>query len=214
MEIKPSPLQKTLKKQFIISFVGIFFFAWIAIRFLDQPLAFVVSNLHHHGWRLYDTDSFNVFITELVYFISLFSMSLYVICRYLHIEERWVGFTGRLALAMTISFFIKTQLQFLFGRKAPCFEIYSSHYIPHPMFYGFQWFTEGSFPSGHMLIFTSLLLWVTFYYPKTSRFCYTLLTILALLLIVDNYHYLSDVIVGGYIGLWIAIITKYIFRVD
>ena len=209
---KLTTTEKLLERRFFISLFLILFFCFISIRFLDQPLAFFVSFLHHDGWELYNTDSFNVLITELVYFFSLITMTIYVVCRFFKIQNDFIFFSGVLSLAVAISFFIKTQLQFLFGRVAPCFETFSPVYIPRQnMFYGFKWMAEGSFPSGHMSIFGCLLALISLYYPKTRSTCISLLIILALLLIFDNYHYLSDVISGTYLGIWMAIIIKYIF---
>ncbi len=112
---------------------------------------------------------------------------------------------GLTVLAFPISFFIKSNLQLFFGRISPrYYENTQLLFVKNPHLYGFHLFQGGSFPSGHMCVFTPALLIISYFYPKLKPWCYALLAILAFLLLFYNYHFLSDVISGIYIGTLIA----------
>jgi membrane-associated phospholipid phosphatase len=70
--------------------------------------------------------------------------------------------------------------------------------------YGFHWFDGGGdysgFPSGHMAVFTALVLPVVRCFPRLKFVCLVLLLLLGVALIVTGYHFLSDVIAGALLG--------------
>ena len=105
----------------------------------------------------------------------------------------------------------KAQLKFVFGRTWPKTWINNNPSFLHDGIYGFNFFHGGpeyaSFPSGHMAVTCAVIsvLWV--YYP-TSRILYVVATLaVACGLIGANYHFLSDVIAGCFVGISTGWIT-------
>jgi membrane-associated phospholipid phosphatase len=118
---------------------------------------------------------------------------------------------GLLSVSVSVAFFIKTSLQFLFGRYAP--RYFDSHvlmFVSDPDRYGFHWLHGGGFPSGHMCVFSAALTSVCLYYPAYRWIAGALLAILGGCLIVANYHFLSDVIAGAYLGVSITLAIHYL----
>jgi membrane-associated phospholipid phosphatase len=82
--------------------------------------------------------------------------------------------------------------------------------------YGFNFFHGGaafdSFPSGHMASTCALIaaFWICF--PQFARLYGILITLMALGLIAGNYHFVSDVIAGAFIGGSIAVFTASIWQ--
>jgi membrane-associated phospholipid phosphatase len=99
---------------------------------------------------------------------------------------------------------IKDQLKFLFGRTWP--EAWGPH---DPAFietgaYGFNWLHGGaayqSFPSGHMGATCAVVSVLWIFYPQW-RFFWALCALGgAAALVGGNYHFLSDVIAGAFVG--------------
>jgi membrane-associated phospholipid phosphatase len=102
---------------------------------------------------------------------------------------------------LPLSYIAKTALKLLFGR------VQTRVWLQDPSA-ARQWFHPGEghngFPSGHMMVFAALAaaLWV--FYPETKGPCLFFLALLGAALIVTNYHFLGDVIAGGYLGLAVA----------
>jgi membrane-associated phospholipid phosphatase len=108
---------------------------------------------------------------------------------------------------------IKDNLKFIFGRSWPEDWIRSNGSFLHDRVYGFHFFHGGidyrSFPSGHMAATCAALavLWV--WYPRL-RWLWTIASIMVgTALVGTNYHFVSDVIAGAFVGVsvgWIIIV--------
>lgn len=99
---------------------------------------------------------------------------------------------------LPVSFVAKTAFKLLFGR------IETRFWLSHPA-EGRQWFHPGEghngFPSGHMTVFAALAAACWAFYPELKGPCLFLLLLLGAALIATNYHFMSDVVAGGYLGL-------------
>jgi membrane-associated phospholipid phosphatase len=98
----------------------------------------------------------------------------------------------------------KNQLKYIFGRTWPDTWVQNNPSLIHDGAYGFNFFHGGagyaSFPSGHAAVTCGVIsvLWIA--YPKW-RVLYALVVLaVAIGLIGANYHFLSDIIAGGFIG--------------
>ena len=114
------------------------------------------------------------------------------------IADRRARFFKLLGISLPMAFAIKALLKWVFGRMD------ARVWIIHPDEYVFHWFHGGQgfqgFPSGHMLVFTPLLLALWDFYPR-YRMVFLLAWLgLALALMVTEYHFLSDVVAGAYLG--------------
>ncbi len=108
------------------------------------------------------------------------------------------------ATSLPAAYILKTFFKFVFGRTNPRSWLIERKPL------GFHWFNEtwgGSFPSGHMTVFTAFGVAVMIYFPQYRRLVLILLFLLGTALIVTNYHFLSDVIAGTYLG---AVTTYFI----
>jgi len=124
-------------------------------------------------------------------------------------------------LLCTLSFFVteglKTYLKNAFGRTWP-----ESWMGPHISLirdgaYGFNPFHGGpaytAFPSGHTAAVGAVVSVLWFFYPK-FRPLYALCVLLtAVVLVVTNFHFVSDVIAGAFLGASVGCITVAIWRV-
>lgn len=111
-----------------------------------------------------------------------------------------------LAVGAVFGYFVKNQLQFLFGRYLPRYpESGRLLFERSPDLYGFHWWQMGCFPSGHMTIFTAMITSICLIFPKFRWPGALLLLLLAASLILANFHFLSDVIAGFLLGGAIAV---------
>jgi membrane-associated phospholipid phosphatase len=109
------------------------------------------------------------------------------------------------SLSLIVAELTKTQLKLVFGRTWPDTFRDNNPSFLHDGTYGFNFFHGGhayaSFPSGHTAVTCAVIsvLWV--YYPKL-RWLYALAVLaVAVGLIGANYHFVSDVIAGGFVGI-------------
>lgn len=118
--------------------------------------------------------------------------------------------------ATVITEVLKEQLKFLFGRTWP--ETWPGG---NPSFirdgvYGFHFFHGGAgynaFPSGHMATACAVLtvLWV--FYPRVRPLCLLGGVAVGGALVIGNYHFLSDVIAGAFLGASIGVLAVAAWR--
>ncbi len=102
----------------------------------------------------------------------------------------------------------KNFLKFAFGRTWPETWINNNPSLIRDGVYGFEPFHGGkafaAFPSGHMaaICVAMTVLWIT--YPRLRVLYAFAIATVALGLILSNYHFLSDVIAGGLLGVGIG----------
>jgi membrane-associated phospholipid phosphatase len=58
-----------------------------------------------------------------------------------------------------------------------------------------------------MAVFTVLMLGIGRYFPRLCPVCAGLLFVLALALIVTQYHFFSDIVAGAYLGVIVDLLT-------
>jgi len=107
--------------------------------------------------------------------------------------------------ALPVAYVTKLMLKFLFGR------LNTRAWLENPVDRSFHWFHGGgeysSFPSGHMAVFTTLAAACWLIFPKYRVACLAVIIALGFALVATDYHYLSDVIAGGYLGLVVLVGT-------
>jgi membrane-associated phospholipid phosphatase len=190
----------------IRSFVIVVILCVICYFWVDKPVAFLMYRLHGSGTGPLGSAFLATMLTDIVYFIAIGAMGWYAYEELaIRKDNRFVRCVGLTSLSIPITYFIKTNLQYLLGRLGP--RYYDSPVLlfsRKDTLYGFQFFTPGSFPSGHMCVFSAALMIPCYFYPKFKKFAVVLLGILGFLLLFENYHFLSDVIAGTYLGVLIA----------
>jgi membrane-associated phospholipid phosphatase len=108
------------------------------------------------------------------------------------------------SISLIVAETIKSQLKFAFGRLWPDTWVQNNPSFIHDGAYGFNFFHGGpgyaSFPSGHTAATCAEIsvLWIIF--PKLRPVYALVVLAVAVGLIGANYHFLSDVIAGGFVG--------------
>lgn len=142
-----------------------------------------------------------LFLTVLLTTAAAYSIYRYRLSRG-HVDPTTLS-CRMLALAGPFSFLAKSALKQLFGR------INTREWLQFPNQYGFHWLQGGGnfsgFPSGHMAVFTALAAVMWRHHPRYRGWYLAILLLLALALILTNYHFLSDLIAGAYLGLLVEI---------
>jgi membrane-associated phospholipid phosphatase len=111
---------------------------------------------------------------------------------------------------------VKNELKFLFGRTWPETWVHDNPSFIRDHAFGFNWLHGGagymSFPSGHMTATCALLsvLWIC--YPR-FRALYVLAALAVVVgLIGANFHFLSDVIAGAFVGISVGWMSVTLFE--
>jgi membrane-associated phospholipid phosphatase len=180
----------------------------LSIAFIDKPAALA-------SYRLFgDSPVFRRFThTPSFYLLGLFAIPIAIALRYV------VGFRGKMdrvliqcAASLALTRLCLAPLKILFGRTWPVFS--------HPSLirdgaFGFNFFHRGesfaSFPSGHTAAVCAILgiLWVT--YPRYRPYYFGVVALLSLGLILGDFHFVSDVIAGAFLG---AIVSAFVLNVS
>jgi membrane-associated phospholipid phosphatase len=106
--------------------------------------------------------------------------------------------------SMAVAELIKDQLKFVFGRTWPETWVRNNPSFIQDGVYGFNPFHGGpgfaSFPSGHATAICAVMsvLWIC--YPRFRSLYAVAIVVVAIGLIGADFHFLSDVIAGGFLG--------------
>lgn len=196
-----TPSEK-LKNNLVILLLVVMMTA-ISYFYLDTGLASIVHRLISSSDLLIRaTSNIPDLLLQIVIAITVSCWAGYFFLRRRGGHNRHKRFLQACGTAVPIAFVAKDIFQYLFGRPDPYSWVFD-HVLPR-----FNWFRAdkgyGCFPSGHMTVFTALLMTLWHYYPRYRSIFLGLLFLLAVALIVTNYHFLSDVIAGAYLGAIIA----------
>lgn len=119
----------------------------------------------------------------------------------------------RIAIAILVAIALKEQLKFVFGRTWP--ETWTNNnpsYIKDGV-YGFfpmkGWGTAGrsyhSFPSGHMTAISVAAMSVALQWPRLRWLMTVPVGVVAVGMIGANYHWVSDLVAGAFLGAGVAV---------
>lgn len=196
--------------RWFLSLMAAVLMASISYFWLDQPIARLAHSwLPHHATFERVSHTPDPFVPLTV--LTLVVLALWTISGRILSKIQNAAVVCSLSVLMAEA--TKNQLKFVFGRTWP-----EAWFPDGPSFirdgaYGFHAFHGGlgygSFPSGHMAVACAIISVLWSYYPKL-RAVYLLAALSAAGgLIGGNYHFLSDVIVGAFIGILIgAMITQ------
>lgn len=170
-----------------------------SIRFLDREIAvgvmrFLKSNriLHNAAANIPDLLLIIVCIGTTVMWLAYIIRS-----RNKDSDAQLLRFLQLAATAVPAAYLLKAVLQFAFGRTNTRLWLITGAPLQFNWFHGTG---TGGFPSGHMTVFTAFGAAICCLYPCYRRSAFLLLVLLGAALIITDYHFLSDVIAGAYIG--------------
>lgn len=180
-------------------------------RFLDVWIALYVKEMLESNFLL-QTSTSN--IPDVLFMLVCIGSGLlwgrYLILRRKGIINEQSPFCQIAGTAVLFAFFLKWPLKLLFGRTN------TRVWLVNQVSDDFHWFHGGgdysSFPSGHMMVFAAFFAALWHFYPRYRSISAGLLLVLAFALVTTDYHYLSDVIAGAYLGLITTFLTKVCFE--
>jgi membrane-associated phospholipid phosphatase len=184
----------------------------VSYLWLDRPIA-----MSAHG-----TTTQSPIFAELTYLpeplvpmslLALFALGLWALVGQPLYKPHRVVLLCSISLIVAESF--KNELKFIFGRTRPETWINGNPSLIHDGVYGFNFFHGGpgyaSFPSGHTTAACAVasVLWIC--YPRLRALYGAVVGAVAVGLIGADYHFLSDIIAGGFVGTttgWFAVLLR------
>jgi len=118
--------------------------------------------------------------------------------------SRWQATVLLCSVSLPVASAIKEQLKYVFGRTWPETWVQNNPSLIHDGVYGFNFFRSGagysSFPSGHTTLTCAIVsvLWIV--YPRYRPIYGAVVLAVAIGLLGADFHFLSDVIAGGFVG--------------
>lgn len=185
--------------QFVVTSLVTLLLVLLSLYQLDLPISlWVHANIS--SYLRFDAHKAHVpdLLFNFVLIVTTISWCGYGYLRSQHIDNIHRRFFLVTGIALPLAFVAKFYLKLLFGRIQA--RVWLTHPVPDVM----HWFRGGpgydSFPSGHMLVLTPLYLALWYFYPRLRPVLTLGWIVLALALIATNYHFLSDVLAGMYLG--------------
>lgn len=174
--------------------------AILALHAVDVPVAlFIQRELYANAWWADSTGAIPDALLLTVCVVTAACFAWYLYASRKRIESATKETALLIACALPISFAGKAVAKLLFGRAN------TRDWLLQPHLYGYHWFAGGGefsgFPSGHMAVFTALAASAWRRHPCCRLPAYALLLVLAAALVTTNYHFVSDVVAGSFLGL-------------
>jgi membrane-associated phospholipid phosphatase len=169
-----------------------------SIRFLDTEIAIRVMRFLQSINTLHKaTENIPDLLPYLVGFGTALMWAIYFYRSRKKKFDVKMEFLKLAATTLPVAYLLKWFLQFVFGRTDIRHWLTASETLRFNWFHGIG---SGCFPSGHMTVFTAFGTAVWFFYPYYRRPVLITLILLGIALIATDYHFLSDVIAGAYLG--------------
>lgn len=190
----------------IVSLVSVVIFVIISYNFFDTGIAeYSGELLRNNGFLVaYASD-----IPDLLFPIACvttgLSWGVYSLLKRKNIRSPYARFFHLIGWTVPLTYILKTILKYVFGM------ISTREWLLNKADHGFHWFqgngNYSGFPSGHMAVFTVVAIALIRFFPRFRLAGPFLLLMLAAALIVTDYHFLSDVIAGSFLGLMVDDLT-------
>ena len=185
-----------------VSFAIMIVVVALSYEWLDRPIA-VYAHAEFHGVKALP------WLTFIPDFLAVLALAIFVVMGWRvalgHHLSRVESVFLVCGVSLAVAVAIKDQLKFVFGRTWPETWINNNPSLIRNNVYGFHLFHGGigfsSFPSGHTTAICAVMsvLWIC--YPKFRAIYALLIAAVAIGLIGADYHFLSDVVAGGFLGI-------------
>jgi membrane-associated phospholipid phosphatase len=177
------------------------------IAYIDYPLArWIEINLRKGILEEY-SNGLSSNLLKVVIVVSSLSFVAYLYLRTIQYLGKHRSFFLLLAITLPLSYLVKTGLKYSFSRIETRFWL-SHPSTTQPHWFNFDGTQFNGFPSGHMLVLTIMFLAFWRFYPQFKAVYLLGWISLGVALLVTNYHFLSDVIMGGMIAFWVYLIME------
>ena len=184
----------------------------LSVAVIDRP----VADYAHAVLRAHEKDVYGplTHIVDPIPVIAGLTTGAYALAALFGIRPSARGWTAlRIALAVLVAFALKDQLKFVMGRTWP--ETWTNNnpsYIKDGVFGFFptiSWGNAGrayhSFPSGHMTMISVASVSLALTFPRWRWFAILPIALVAIGLAGANYHWISDMIAGTFLGSAVAV---------
>lgn len=192
----PKELKNGLLALIICSILVVTCYYWV-----DKPVAFWAQahQLRNYRFLVWFTHIPELF-TGLTCFLLLVLVIRFCYNKWKHHDETLLVFMASLIIAD----FVHSPLKIIFGRYWPSTWINNNPSLLRDHVYGFNWFHYGSeyasFPSGHTCVTVAIMAMLWLFYPHLRVLAVIITLLVAMGLIGLYYHFVSDVIAGGFLG--------------
>lgn len=121
-------------------------------------------------------------------------------------------------VCMGITVILNEELRYIFGRHWPSTWYYGNLSLINHGAYGFTWFTSNhgyhSFPSGHTACIFGLMMPIIWLFDniKIKLFALVNCLIVPLGLILMCYHFVSDIVIGSFVGTIVSYLILYALK--
>ena len=209
------PSYRKLLFQSILALIICSVLVVICYYFVDKPVAFFVYHSHLYQYSIF---VWMTYIAGALFVIAPIALILFII-RFAIKPMTLMSKTVLTAMvSLVVAEAIKNFLKIAFGRYWPMTWINNNPSLISNHAYGFHFNHSGvayqSFPSGHTTIIFSVITVFWLVYPKW-RWLYALIYAAVIVgLLGANYHFVSDVIAGGFLGAIIAVYCTRIARLS
>ena len=187
--------------------------AAIAYAWIDRPVSFYAHD-HFAQYRIFGELpklSEALFVIAAVVFVLAGAAAL--TGRRL---RRWQSVTLLASVSLIASETIKQQLKYVFGRTWPETWTNDNPSLIRDGVFGFHPFHSGSwygsFPSGHTAAMCAVMAVFWLCYPRVRPLCGAFVALVVGGLIGANFHFVSDIIVGGFVGASTGYCTVLLWR--
>jgi len=201
-------VRKKINTYIFITAPLITLFVIISILYLDRPIAIFFYDMNSNLLITRDSVANEGSHATYVCYLLIIPVFIYYFYRKLSKHDSLsLSCIKAVCQSLVFAYFLVNTLKYFFGRTSPL-EGNTLSFILHPSSYDFHWFEIGgsgaSFPSGHMFIFSAIMVSIFAYYHKMTALCTILMCLLFAGLLFFNLHYFSDLIAGTYLGILLA----------
>lgn len=187
----------------------------ISYVWIDRPFA-IWSHTHLHGYAIFDR------MTLLTGWFPPIAIAVICIAGFAKYLGRRFPRAGEAALLCSVSLVVawaaKDQLKILFGRTWPETWVNNNPSLIRDNVLGFNLFHGGagfeSFPSGHSTGICAVIAVLWIYYPRFRALYIVPVLVIAVGLLGANYHFVSDIVAGCFLGTAIAVFCMSLFLGD
>jgi membrane-associated phospholipid phosphatase len=184
----------------------------LSYEFLDKSIAFFAYD-HLRQYAIFGP------ITTLTEYFPPIAIGIIFVAGLWRMSGRTLTYPLEALLLASVSLVAaraaKDQLKFAFGRTWPETWTNNNPSLIRDGAFGFHPFHGGagfeSFPSGHTLGIAAVTVALWFYYPRYAPIYAALIAAVSVSLIGANYHFLSDIIAGAFIGATFATLCVKLF---
>lgn len=200
-------------EKWAVSLIGTALVCTMAYLWLDRPIAFAAYG--HHAYQA--TFAKLTLIPEP---LAPLAAIIFVIVGLWLLAGRPLAPWGSAALLASISVLVaeltKNELKYVFGRTWPETFVQNNPSLIRDGVFGFNFFHGGagyaSFPSGHTTAICALVSVLWMMWPRGWPLYCALVLAVVVGLIGADYHFLSDIIAGGFLGTTIGWMTVTAWR--